>query len=168
MKKILIAAKSDNDVLGYQGNLPWHLPADLAFFMSQIKDDFLLTGRSSYESPQGLEVFGNREDVVVVTRQVGYTIDKGYVARAIQEAFDIANDKGAKRLMILGGADVYQQTIDKADELIITEVHEQFVGDRFFPKIDLGYWEEISRQDFSPDAENCFGYSFVRYAKKPV
>jgi dihydrofolate reductase len=90
MKIMLIAAKSDNNVLGYQGDLPWHLPGDLAFFEAQIKTGFLLTGRTSYASPQGQEVFANRSDLVVVTRQKDFKIEHGFVAYDIESAFAIA------------------------------------------------------------------------------
>lgn len=163
---MLIAAKSDNNVLGYQGDLPWHLPGDLAFFEAQIKTGFLLTGRTSYSSPQGQEVFANRSDLVVVTRQKDYKIEHGFVAHDIESAFALAKSKGAERLLVLGGAEIYAQTIHLADELIITEVHGTFQGDSFFPAIDLQEWKEISRTNFPADAVNAFAYSFVRFEKR--
>jgi dihydrofolate reductase len=166
MKIILIAAKSDNNVLGYQGDLPWHLPGDLAFFEAQIKTGFLLTGRTSYASPQGQEVFANRSDLVVVTRQKDFKIEHGFVAHDIEAAFALAKSKGVERLLVLGGAEIYAQTIHLADELIITEVHGTFQGDSFFPAIDPQEWKEISRTNFPADAVNAFAYSFVRFEKR--
>lgn len=166
MRKILIAAKSDNDVLGYRNLLPWNLPGDLKFFEAQIKSGFLLSGRTSYESPQGKEVYANRSDLVVVTRQQHFTLPAGFVAHDIETAFAIAKNQGAERLLILGGADIYAQTIHLADELIITEVHGNFQGDSFFPKIDPQEWKEISRTNFPADAENAYAYSFVQYEKR--
>lgn len=166
MRKTIIVARSDNRVIGRQGDLPWHLPADLAFFQSLIQTGWLLTGRGSYESPQGQELFRGREDVIILTSRQNYRPASGHVAHTIPEALQLAESLGAQRLCILGGAHVYAQTIGLADELIITEVHGIFQGDAFFPEIDPAMWEELWREDHEADAENAWGYSFVRYRRK--
>jgi len=166
MHKTIIAAKSDNDVIGNQQTLPWHMPADLAFFMAQIQNGHLLTGRNSYETPEGLHVFGNRKDVILVTRQKDYPVKDGVVlAHSVEEAFEAAEKIGVTQLNILGGAEIYKQTMHLADELIITEVHATVNGDTFFPKIDPAFWVESHREDHSADAENPFAYSFVWYRR---
>lgn len=124
-----------------------------------------MSGRTSYASPQGQEVFANRNDLVVVTRQKDFKIKQGFVANDIETAFATAKDQGAERLLILGGAEIYAQTIHLADELIITEIHGNFQGDSFFPKIDHQEWKEISRTNFPADEKNAFAYSFVHYEK---
>lgn len=166
MHKTIIAAKSDNDVIGNQQTLPWHMPADLAFFMAQIQNGHLLTGRNSYETPEGLSVFGNRKDVILVTRQTDYPVKEGVaLAHSVDEAFALAEKMGVTQLNILGGAEIYKQTMHLADELIITEVHATVKGDTFFPKIDPAFWAESHREDHSADAENPSAYSFVWYRR---
>jgi dihydrofolate reductase len=166
MQKTIIAAKSDNDVIGNQQTLPWHMPADLAFFMAQIQNGHLLTGRNSYETPEGLNVFDNRKDVILVTRQKDYPVKEGVVlAHSVNEAFELAEKMGVTQLNILGGAEIYRQTMHLADELIITEVHATVKGDTFFPKIDSAFWVESHREDHPADAENPFAYSFVWYRR---
>ncbi|HMQ49423.1 MAG TPA: dihydrofolate reductase [Saprospiraceae bacterium] len=167
MKIVLIAAKSDNQVIGAGNELAWHLPADLAFFYRQIENGFLLSGRKSYESEQGQQIFRDRS-FVIVTRQKGYTItaENGYAANGVDEAISLAKSKGANRLLVLGGAEIYRQTIDLADELIITEVHTVIQGDAFFPKIDNLQWEEVHRADHQANQENPYDYSFVFFTRK--
>lgn len=163
MKKIILAAKSTNDVLGLNGDLPWHLPADLAFLESWLPRGFLLTGRTSYESPQGREVFDHRDDVVVVSRTPLFQPKRGLVAHSVEAAFAAALAAGAQQLLILGGAEIYRQTIDLADEMVLTEVAGIFAGDSFFPPIDPQRWEELSREQHPADPLNPYPYAFVHY-----
>lgn len=165
MQKTIIAAKSDNHVIGIQQKLPWHMPADLAFFMEQIQNGYLLTGRNSYGTPEGMGVFANRQDVILITRQKDYAPKGIYVAHSIDEAFELAKQLDVQRLNILGGAEIYAQTMHLADELIITEIHGIFDGDAFFPAIDPALWKEVKREDYPADAENPYAYSFVWYTR---
>lgn len=166
MKKIIIAAKSDNDIIGRDGELAWELPADQRFFSDQIQDCFLMTGRASFESSQGKEIYGDRDDVLIVTRREGYRAGKKLVAHSVKEAFQRAEAAGARRLCILGGGEIYHQTIAMADALIITEVHAEFEGDTYFPPIDPQIWKEERREDHPADEENPFAYSFVFYKRR--
>lgn len=166
MKKVIIAAVSDNDVIGRNKGLAWELPADQRFFLKQIQDCFLLTGRASFESSQGEEIFAGRDDVVIVTRREGYRAENKLVAHSVDEAVQRAEAAGAGRLCILGGGEIYRQTIDRADELIITEVHAEFEGDTFFPPIDPQRWKEVRRADHRKDEENPYDYSFVFYKRR--
>ena len=166
MKKIIIAAVADNQAIGTQGELSWNMPADLAFFEQQIEGAFLLTGRTSYESEQGKELFSKR-DFVVLTSRKDYVVEGGFVAHSIDEAFEIASQQSHDRFCILGGANVYKQTINLADELIITEIHTNIDNaDAFFPIIDPDLWIEVQRTDYPSDQENAFPYSFVFYQRK--
>ncbi len=165
MKQIIIAAKSANGIIGSGGELPWHLPADLAFFQEQIEGCYLLSGRKSYESGQGQEIFRGRE-FVIITRQAGYRAEGGKVCHSVEEGVEAARQSGANRLCILGGADIYRQMINQVDELVITEIHATLEGDSFFPSIDPGIWREYCREEHLKDAENPFDYAFVWYKRR--
>lgn len=167
MKKIIVAAYADNRVIGRAGDLPWHLPADLAFFERTIADGWLLSGRRSYESAQGKAIFTPDRQVVVVTQQKDYQALGHSVAHTLSEAVQQAEQAGAGKLYILGGGEIYRQAIDIADQLIITEVHATFTGDAFFPPIDARQWREAKRQDHAADAENPYAYSFVTWQRRP-
>jgi len=164
MKKIIIAAVADNGVIGSEGELSWHLPADLEFFYRQIEGAFLLTGRKSLESGQGSDIFDGRP-YVVVTRREGYKAQGGFVANSIPEAIAIAEKQPQEKLCILGGAAIYKQCMELADELIITEVHTRPAGDAHFPEIDQQVWKEVKREDHQADTENPHDFSFVFYRR---
>ncbi|MCG8332213.1 MAG: dihydrofolate reductase [Chitinophagales bacterium] len=166
MKVQIIAAVADNNAIGSNGELAWNLPADQAFFYRQIEDAFLITGRKSFESIQGAEIFYNRP-FVVITGNKDYTVEKGWVANTIPEAMTIASrEANGRRICILGGAGIYHQMMDHADELIITEVHTVLEkGDAFFPIISSTKWQETRREDYEADAQNPYSYSFVFYSR---
>lgn len=141
MEKIIIAAKAANNVIGKDNSLPWHLPADLDFFLGTIKDQFLITGRNFFESVQGREVFHEGVKGIVISRQKDYQSPTHPVAHSIEEAFQMAEKTGVPKIYILGGGEIYKQAIALADRLIITEIHENFAGDTFFPEIHQFQWQ---------------------------
>ncbi|MCB0547885.1 MAG: dihydrofolate reductase [Phaeodactylibacter sp.] len=167
MEKVIIAAKSDNNVIGKDGGLPWHMPADLDFFARQIQGCYLLSGRKSFESAQGEEIFRNKS-FVIVTRQKDYRVKEGKVAHSVEEGIAVAEADGAGRLCILGGGEIYRQALSVADKLIITEVHTEVEdGDAFFPDVDPRIWKEYKRENHSKDKANPYDFSFVFYIRVP-
>ena len=166
MQIVVIAAKSSNHVIGKDNDLVWNLPADQAFFEAQIKDSILLSGRRSFESPQGTSLFQNNPNVIVLTSQEDYEAGKARVASSLEQAIDLAKQLPPDRLSILGGSSIYKKGMDYADKLIITEVHEIFEGDSFFPEISTSVWKEVWREDHQKDPENPYDYSFVIYERQ--
>lgn len=164
----LVAAISENNVLGKDGKLPWHLPADLAFFMDYIKNDWLITGRKSYESIEGIEIFAHRKDVIVLTQNRDYFNFNSSVVvlHSIRQAVEFCSDRGINKVLILGGAEIYRQSIDIAHRLVITRIHHTFEGDAFFPEIDLNKWKLVQDRAFKKDGLNPFDYSFQIFEKK--
>lgn len=158
-----MAAKAANNVIGKDNSLPWHLPADLEFFLRTIEGNFLIAGRKFFESIQGREVFHEGVEGIVISRQKDYQSPTVLVAHSIEESWQLAAQNGVQKVYILGGGEIYQQSIELADRLIITEIHGEFEGDTFFPDIDKSRWEEVSRSDRQKDAVNPYDYSFVVY-----
>ncbi|HWQ99274.1 MAG TPA: dihydrofolate reductase [Candidatus Methylomirabilis sp.] len=141
----LIAAISSNNVIGTEGRLPWHLPEDLKRFKSLTTGKTVLMGRKTWESiPEKFRPLPGRKNVVV-TRQPDYSLPQG-VERfsSIDEALETHT---ADDVMVIGGADVYRQTMDKADRLEITHVDRVIEGDALFPAIDPSAWKETTRED---------------------
>ena len=169
MEKIIVAAKSDNNVIGKNGDIPWHMPADLAFLERTITDGWLLTGRRSYESVQGDSVFQNGRKTVIITRQSDYQPRQcgAVIAHSLPEGIAIAEAAGAQKLYILGGSDIYKEALTIADRMLITEIHT-FIsnGDAFFPIVDQNKWREVSRERYEQDAENPHDYSFVVWERR--
>jgi len=103
---------------------------------------------------------------VVITRQKDYDAGEAQVAHSLKEGIELARRRSAERLVILGGASIYRESMDLADELIITEVHETFEGDAFFPEIDPKKWKVVRREDHQKDVENPYDFSFVFYERR--
>ena len=104
--------------------------------------------------------------MIVITRQKSYQANQAKVAHLVEEALKFVQQQGVNKVCILGGSSIYQQTIDLADQIIVTEVHAEIEGDTFFSKIDPNQWQEISRKDYQKDKNNPYDYSFVVYQRK--
>lgn len=167
MKKIIVVAKTKNNVIGADNDLVVHLPADLEHFYKTIRGQYLLTGRQSYESDQGNDTFHLGKKTVVLTRKKEFKAEQAIVQHSVEAAFRWAEKDGAAALYILGGASIYKQTIADADQLIVTNIDVTVDGDSFFPAIDLEVWKETKRIDCEKDAVNIYDYSFVWYEKRP-
>lgn len=154
---ILIAAKSDNNVIGNKGKIPWHIPEDLKHFKEITEGKTVLMGRKTFESI--LEYLGkplpNRKNIVI-TRQENYKVPKD--AETHKNIEDALRKHRLEDIYVIGGAEIYKEIMPKADRLIITEVHKTIEGDTFFPNINPNDWREISREDRGE-------YSFVEYTR---
>jgi dihydrofolate reductase len=160
----LIAAMSENRVIGNKGRLPWgHLPADLANLYRVTANCPMIMGRKSYESADRVwSTVGN----VVVTRQENYVLDEGFVrAENLEKALDILRGGFSTDIFILGGGEIFQQAILLADFIHLTVVHGIYEGDAFFPKIPPSVFERVSEIFHPSDAENLVDFSFQVYKK---
>ncbi|OGH68411.1 MAG: hypothetical protein A3I29_03205 [Candidatus Magasanikbacteria bacterium RIFCSPLOWO2_02_FULL_44_11] len=152
----LIAAVADNGCIGKKNQLPWYLPEDLKRFKQLTTGKAVLMGRKTWESlPEKFRPLPNRANIVI-TRQPELNVPAGVeVFSDIRAAFHKYADSD---IFVIGGAEIYQQTITDADILHITEVHQVIDGDAFFPAIDKTMWKETARENFPT-------YSFVTYTK---
>lgn len=157
----LIAAIAHNNAIGKDNDLIWHLPADLKRFKSTTSGHHIIMGRNTYESIG--KPLPNRTSVII-TRNSDYTAEGCIVVNSLEEAIKVAKDDVSP--FIIGGAQIYNQAIEIADKLDITEVHHQFDADVFFPEIDLKIWQEMSREKFSSDEKNQYDFSFITYQKR--
>jgi len=163
MIKIIMAAKAKNNVIGKDNDLIWHLPADLKFFKQTTKGHTLIMGRKTFES---LANPLPHRDSWIVTRNRDYSADGITTFLSIKSAIRVAEQKGLETVFILGGGEIYRQSMDLADKLIITEVHENFEGDTVFPEIDQSIWKEVSREEHKADEKNKYDFAFVEYLRK--
>jgi len=164
MKISLIAAVSENSVIGKNNQLVWDLPIDTRFFMKTTEGHCVLTGRRNYESiPEKFRPLKNRTNIVV-TRVTDYPSDKPglVVVNTIKEGIDYARNAGEKELFIIGGGQIYTQTIELSDYLYLTEIKGQFEGDTYFPAFDRGKFEETSRIIHKPDQRHAYEMHFVK------
>jgi dihydrofolate reductase len=158
----VIAAIASNNALGKDNDLIWHLPADLKRFKKVTTGHYILMGRNTFESIG--RPLPNRT-TIIITRNKNYFKEGCLIANSLEQAIEMA--KPAAQIFIIGGAQIYKETIakDVAVQLDITLVHHPFEADVFFPEIDTKIWEEVAREDYKADEKNEYDYSFVSYQK---
>ncbi|MDD5570620.1 MAG: dihydrofolate reductase [Bacteroidales bacterium] len=157
----IIVAVAENNVIGKDNKLIWHLPADLAHFKSITMGHHIIMGRKTFESI-GKPLPGRTS--VIITKQKDYKADGCIAVSSLEEALKVAvNDA---EVFIVGGAEIYRQSIDVAGKIYFTKVYESFEGDVFFPEIDMNKWKISSKTNFFPDEKNKFKYSFIIFVKK--
>ena len=147
-------ARADNGVIGREGALPWHLPADLKRFKAQTIGKPMIMGRKTFESLPGL-LPGRRH--IVLTRDRGWRAEGAEVAETPERALALAH--GAP-VAVIGGAEVFGLFLDRADRVELTEVHCAPEGDAVVPGFDPLAWREIAREDFPSEAGRP-AFSFV-------
>jgi len=159
----IIAAIAENNALGKDNDLIWHLPADLKRFKKVTSGHYILMGRNTFESIG--KPLPNRTSVII-TRNTNYFKDGCLIANSLEDALELSVDE--EEIFIIGGAQIYKYAIENnlADKLDITIVHESFEADVFFPEIDTKIWKEVAREDFKADGKNKYNYSFVSYIKR--
>lgn len=158
----LIAAVAQNNVIGNKGQIPWHLPADFAYFKEKTMGHTIIMGQTTFESI-GRPLPGRTN--IILTLDKTFTADGCTVVYSIPEALDIAEKNGETEVFFIGGASIYKQTLNLADKLYITEVQHSFEGDTYFPDIDKTIWHETNRQKVLADDKNKYDFDFVEYAR---
>ena len=159
----LICAASQNGVIGVDNRLPWRLPADLKRFKALTMGHHIVMGRKTHESI-GRPLPGRTN--IVVTRQQNYPAEGCLVASSLAKAIELG--QADQEIFIIGGAIIYRQALEFADRIYLTVIHQDFAGDTFLFDIDEEVWQETAREDFEPDAQNRFPYSFVILERKPI
>lgn len=157
----IIAAIANNNALGKNNDLIWHLPADLKRFKKTTSGHHIIMGRNTFESIG--KPLPNRT-TVIITRNKEYHAPGCIIVDSLEKALEVAKEDPTP--FIIGGAQVYKQAINLVDQLDITEVHHEFDADVFFPTIDLSIWKETAREHFKKDEKNNYDYSFVSYTKR--
>lgn len=145
---VLIAAVAKNRVIGINNQLPWHLPEDLKHFRELTRGCAVIMGRKTWESlPEAFRPLPGRRNIVL-TRQQGLVADSRFLgaelATSLPDALALIGENSAT-VFVIGGADLYQQAIEQADRLEITEVDMEPEGDAWFPAIDPTRWSESAR-----------------------
>ena len=157
----IIVAMANNRAIGKDNQLLWHLPEDLKYFKRITMGKPIIMGRKTFESI-GRPLPGRLN--IVVTSQTDWSCSGVKVVHTVEEAIILADAQayidGADEIMIIGGAQLYETALPKADKLYITRVDADIEGDVYFPKIDLQKWQEVSREEFSAADNNPYDYAF--------
>ena len=157
MRISIIAALSDEGVIGRENDLPWHMPADLKRFKRITANKPVLMGRRTWESIG--RPLPNRRNIVI-SRSKGFDAEGALVVSSIVEALAEVEDQD--EIMVIGGAELYRQLLPRADRMYLTYIHGQIEGDVRFPAFDPAEWKEKSRERHEADDAHRYGYTFVR------
>jgi len=163
MRLIILAAVANNQVIGNNNQLLWHLPSDLKRFKETTMGHTMIMGRKTFESI-GKPLPGRK--TIVITRNEHYAANGCEVVTNLREA--LCKVKDECNVFVVGGGDVYRQTINLylTRKLYITRVYANFEGDSFFPTVDCDKWELFEREDHQADEKNPYPYSFLTYKRR--
>lgn len=162
MEKCIIVAIADNNAIGRDNALLWHISEDLRFFRRNTLGCPVIMGRKTYESigrplPQRINI--------VVSRG-SQAPDGVALVHSLEEAFELADATNLERCFVMGGGQIYAQALDHADKLIVTHVHTVIEdADTFFPPIDPSVWQVSERSEIFHDEETGFDFEFVQYTR---
>jgi len=156
----IIVAIGENNAIGKNNQLLWHMPADLRHFKNKTAGHTIIMGRKTFDSVG--KPLPNRRNIIVTRQNI--TIPGCEVVKSIDDA--IALCKGEDEVFIGGGAEIYREAIDKIDRIYLTIIHKIFDADTFFPEIDFTQWVETEREDHQPDDKNELSYSFITLERR--
>ncbi|MEE9452206.1 MAG: type 3 dihydrofolate reductase [Gammaproteobacteria bacterium] len=157
----IIAALSQNYVIGHNNQLPWHLSADLRHFKKLTLGKPIVMGRKTFVSI-GKPLPGRKN--IVVSRDKNFHAEGILVVNSLDAAIEAAAD--APEIMITGGSVLFEQAMPLVSRMYLTFIAKDFEGDVFFPQWDKQQWHEVSREDHLQNADNPLSYSFVTLQKK--
>jgi dihydrofolate reductase len=160
-----VVAAAENNAIGKNNQLLWTLPNDMKFFKNTTWGMPVIMGRKTYES-LGKPLTGRTN--IVITRQQDWQPEGVRVVHDIKEAMAAAAETDAKEAFIIGGGEIYKQTLPITNRVYLTRVHTTLEGDTFFPEINAAGWELLSQLDFTADAKHAYDYSFQVWQRKNV
>lgn len=156
----LIAAASENNIIGKDNKLIWRLSDDLKHFKELTKGHFVIMGRKTFESmPKALP---NRTNVII-TRKTDYKAENAIVVNSLEKALKVAENDNQP--FIIGGGEIYKLSMEIADRIELTRVHTSIEGDTSFPEINLEKWQEVKNEKRLKNEKNEYDFSFLRYDK---
>lgn len=158
----LVVAAAENNAIGKDNQLLWHLPNDLKFFKNTTWGMVVVMGRKTFEAVN--KPLPGRINIVI-TRQAGWTAEDVITATDLNDALKKAEETNCKEIFVIGGGEIYKQSMAIANKIYITRVHTTLDGDTFFPEIDENNWALASNEDFETDAKHAYSYSFQVWVK---
>ena len=161
----LIVAAAENNFIGKNNQLLWHLPNDMKLFKNTTWGMPVIMGRKTYDSFN--KPLPGRINIVI-TRQPDWVAEGVFSSIDLPDALQKAAETNCKELFIIGGGEIYRQSIGMADKIYMTRVHAALDGDTFFPVIDENKWMLTSREDFAADDRHTYAYSFELWEPKPL
>ncbi|WP_163537612.1 dihydrofolate reductase [Gracilibacillus sp. YIM 98692] len=156
----LLFAMGKNRVIGKNNTLPWYLPDDLKFFKQLTTSKTIVMGRKTFDSMNG--PLPNRKNVVL-TKNKSFTADGCTVIDEIEDIKQLEKESSEEEIFVIGGEEIFKQTLHIADRIYMTYIDESFDGDTFFPNFDEAQWQ-ISKKTKGPkDEKNKYDYYYIQY-----
>ena len=159
----LIVAVDENNGIGFENQMPWHLPDDLTRFKKLTMGHHLVVGRKTYESI-GSPLPGRQ--MIILTRNSEFSAQDCFTADTLDVALNLADNSGEKEIFIIGGAEIYKEALPLADHLYLTIVHTSAEADTFFPMIEEDDWSEICSQEIPANGRNSLATTFKHLVRK--
>jgi len=157
----VIAAVAENNALGKENQLLWHLPDDFKRFKTLTSGHYIIMGRKTFESfPKPLP---NRTHVII-SRQANYQPEGCIVVNSLEQAIEACPK--TEEVFIIGGGEIYRQSTAVADKLDLTKVHATFEADTYFPEVDLSEWQLVFEEYHPKDERHDFAFTFQTYLRK--
>jgi dihydrofolate reductase len=158
----IIAAVSENNALGKDNQLLWHLPEDFKRFKTLTSGHYIIMGRKTFESfPKPLP---NRTHIII-TRQLDYTAPEGcIVVPSFEKAIELCPKN--EEAFVIGGGEIYQQALELVNKIDITRVHTKLEADTFFPAIDTTKWKLVFEEFHPKDEKHDYDFTFLTYVKR--
>lgn len=153
----LVVAAAENNVIGKDNRLLWHLPNDMKFFKNTTWGMPVIMGRKTFES-LGKPLAGRTN--IVMTRDKGWSAQGATVTSNMEEAMQVAAETDAKEVFVIGGGEIFKEVLPQANRVYLTRVHTSIEGDTFFPELPQKEWQLLTQLDFVADAKHKYGYSF--------
>ena len=163
IKISLIVAAAENDVIGDDETLLWHIPEDFRYFKATTMGKPIVMGRKTFDSI-GKPLPKRRN--IVVTRQDDWAFEGVETAKSVEDAIKMAENGGAEEVMIIGGGQIYAQALPIATCVYLTRIHNVYNGRTLFPSLDTSVWQEVARQKGSECETVGIDYDFIVYERK--
>ena len=156
----MVVATANNRVIGKDNDMPWHLPADLAYFKKTTLGKPVIMGRKTYESI-GRPLPGRQN--IVISRDINYKAEGVETVSSVDAALALVSE--VEEVMVIGGGAIYQHCLPAADRLYITHIEAEIEGDTQFPFYDTNIWKKVSSSIRLADDKNAYNLSFCVYEK---
>lgn len=156
----LIAAMSENRIIGRNNTIPWYLPRELKTFKAITMGHHIVMGRKTYESINRLLP---GRTTVIITRDPNYTVAGALVMNSFELALEGSRDDD--QVFVIGGAEIYRLALPSATRFYLTVVHAELPGDTYMPDLELDTWTKISSETFSADEKNSYDYTISVYER---
>jgi dihydrofolate reductase len=160
----IIAAMSENQVIGQNNRLPWHLPDEWTHFRKVTDGKAFIQGRKSFEAADALH--SSYKNVVLSRNENLESFDKTERANDLNEGIALLKDEN--EVFVLGGASVFEQALSLVEKLYLTIVHTTIEGDAYFPKLNWDEWELISSEYHQTDERHVYAFSMNLYVRKDL